>query len=88
MHMEQPSDSKIDIKCLVAACLQNHSESALSEHIKATHWEHLGRYLQPTTIAQGQVLISQGASDRTVYFVESGSLSVHLRTRRVVCVWR
>jgi CRP-like cAMP-binding protein len=77
MHMAQTSESKTDIKRLVAACLQNSSEAALAQHIKATHWEYLGSYLQPTTIAQGQVLISQGASDRTVYFLESGNLSVH-----------
>lgn len=77
MHMAQPSDSKTDIKRLVAACLQNSSETALGQHIKPSHWEQLAAYLHPTTIAQGQVLISQGASDRTVYFLESGSLSVH-----------
>jgi len=77
MHMSHPADSKTDIKRLVTACLQNSSEPALSQHINPLHWEYLASYLQPTTIAQGQVLISQGASDRTVYFIESGSLSVH-----------
>ncbi|MBU1358712.1 MAG: cyclic nucleotide-binding domain-containing protein, partial [Gammaproteobacteria bacterium] len=29
-------------------------------------------------LAAGQVLIDQGANDRTVFFVESGALSVHV----------
>lgn len=39
-------------------------------------WALLGTYLQPVTLRQGQVLIEQGGSDRTVYFVELGSLTV------------
>ena len=33
--------------------------------------------LQPFAVRQGQVLIEQNASDRTVYFIESGALTVH-----------
>lgn len=39
-------------------------------------WALLGTYLQPVTLRQGQVLIEQGGCDRTVYFVEGGSLTV------------
>lgn len=77
MHMAPSTDNKPDLRPLLAACLQNSKESALGRHINPLHWEQLAPYLQPTTIAQSQVLISQGASDRTVYFIESGSLTVH-----------
>jgi CRP-like cAMP-binding protein len=58
--------------------MQNDSEPAIGQHIKSAHWELLGTYLQPTTLSQGQVLITKGTNDRAVYFVESGSLTVHL----------
>ncbi len=34
-------------------------------------------YLQPFALPPSQVLIPQGTLDRTVYFLESGGLSVH-----------
>lgn len=70
-------DDKSDIQRLAEACQHNDSEPALGQHIKAAHWEQLAGFLQPATMSQGQVLITQGAADRTVYFIESGSLSVH-----------
>ena len=33
--------------------------------------------MQPFAMQQGQVLIEQGSSDQTLYFIESGTLSVH-----------
>ena len=43
----------------------------------AGEWAPLHGYLQPFALAQDQVLIEQGAMDRTLYFVESGTVSVH-----------
>ncbi|MGH8819929.1 MAG: cyclic nucleotide-binding domain-containing protein [Rhodoferax sp.] len=37
----------------------------------------MGGYLHPFSLAQDQMLIEQGAMDRTLFFVESGTLSVH-----------
>jgi CRP/FNR family cyclic AMP-dependent transcriptional regulator len=74
-------DDKADIKRLIAACNQAGSEAALGQYIKPADWELLGPYLQPTALAQSQVLMTQGATDRTVYLVESGSLSVHYTDR-------
>lgn len=71
------SEGKTDIKRLVAACMHNGSETALGQYIKPAQWELLAAYLQPTALAQAQVLITQGSSDRTVYLVEAGSLTVH-----------
>lgn len=70
-------DDKSDIQRLADACQHNKSEPALGHHLKTTHWEQLVGFLQPALMSQGQVLITQGATERTVYFIESGSLSVH-----------
>jgi CRP-like cAMP-binding protein len=45
-------------------------------------WRQLAEYLQPVSLPQGQVLIERGVKDRIVYFVESGSLSVHFQDSR------
>lgn len=77
MHIARPSDNKIDIRRMAAACQENGREPALGKHLHVAAWSQLLPYLHPAPIAASQVLISQGASDRTVYFIESGSLSVH-----------
>jgi CRP-like cAMP-binding protein len=77
MHIARASDSNADSRRLAAACQENNREPALAQHLKPDDWALLMPYLQPAEIAASQVLISQGATDRTVYFVESGSLSVH-----------
>jgi len=77
MEYRSESEGKADIKRLIAACMQNDSETALGQYIKQAHWELLAAYLQPQALAQAQVLITQGSSDRTVYFIEEGSLTVH-----------
>ena len=77
MHLSPAPDYKADIRHLVVACLENVRENALGQHLLPDDWAHLLPYLLPATIEPAQVLISQGATDRAVYFVESGSLSVH-----------
>jgi len=77
MRIAHLSDAKTEIRRMAAACLENGREPALGKHLHADAWAQLLPYLHPTQIAASQVLISQGASDRTVYFIESGSLSVH-----------
>jgi CRP/FNR family cyclic AMP-dependent transcriptional regulator len=72
-HLEE----KAELKRLITACLQNTTETSLGQYIKPAQWELLAPYLQVSSLAQAQVLITQGSTDRTVYFVESGSLSVH-----------
>ena len=62
---------------LIEAFVSNHGEDALSRSVTPAQWESLANYMQPFTLAQSQILIAQGAQDRTLYFVESGSLSVH-----------
>jgi CRP/FNR family cyclic AMP-dependent transcriptional regulator len=77
MDLKPPSEAKAGIKQLIAACMQNDSEPALGQHIKTPQWDLLEAYLQPMALAPAQALITKGSNDRAVYFVASGSLTVH-----------
>jgi len=68
---------KFDMQGLVQAVTHNHSSEGLSLNLSPAQWDLMTGYLQPFAVAQGQVLIEQGAEDRTLYLVESGSLTVH-----------
>ncbi|HSV82209.1 MAG TPA: cyclic nucleotide-binding domain-containing protein [Ramlibacter sp.] len=71
-----------DVQGLVHASAHNQSNDAFHPSLTSRQWELLGTYLQPFAVPQGQVLIEQGAVDRTVYFVESGTLTVHYEDAR------
>src|SRR5262245_26622328 len=66
------------IQDLCRAISQNTSYDAFAPALSAQQWEMLATYLQPLPVPAGQILIDQGAQDRTVYFIESGTLSVHV----------
>lgn len=66
-----------NIQGLLAAFVQNHGEDALSKTVTPANWAALATYMQCFSLAPGQILIKQGLLDRTLYFVETGSLSVH-----------
>ena len=68
---------QFDIQGLVQAISQNHSQDVFLPSLTPKQWELLGTYMQPFALNQGQVLIEQKANDRTVYFVETGTLTVH-----------
>jgi CRP/FNR family transcriptional regulator, cyclic AMP receptor protein len=68
---------KFDVQGLVQAVQRNDSEDKFAPSLTPQQWETLGSYLQPFAVTNGQVLIEQGATDRTLYMVESGSLTVH-----------
>jgi CRP-like cAMP-binding protein len=68
---------KADIKILLEAIAGDTADATLTNGITAAHRDVLAAYMQPMDIADGRVLISQGAEDRTLYFVESGMLTVH-----------
>lgn len=70
------ADGRFDIRDLVAVA-QGDPLDAFRPALDAGQWQLLGSYLQPLAIHPGQVLIQQGASDRTVYLVEAGVLMVH-----------
>jgi CRP/FNR family cyclic AMP-dependent transcriptional regulator len=66
------------IQPLCRAIAQNTSYDAFTPALSPQQWEMVAAYLQPYDLPAGQVLIDQGATDRTVFFIESGALSVHL----------
>ncbi len=77
MNAYFPSTNKPDIKALVEAFSLNTVEDILGRTVTPPQWDVLAPYLQSFAIAESQTLITQGTVDRTVYFIESGSLSVH-----------
>ncbi len=72
------SNSRFNIQDLVQVIARNNVYDAISVNLSPAQWETMAAYMQPFTLAAGQALIDQGSTDRTLYFVESGSLSVHL----------
>jgi CRP/FNR family transcriptional regulator, cyclic AMP receptor protein len=66
----------------IVGLLQAIHTASSADTIKLTlgvaQWQVLAGYMQTFTMEQGQALIEQGSKDTTVYFVEAGSLSVHL----------
>jgi len=77
MNAPLPSTVHFDVQGLIQAAGSNQSLDAFHPHLTTKQWELFGTYLQPFAVRQGQVVIEQNASDRTVYFVESGALTVH-----------
>ena len=66
-----------NIQGLVRAIAQAPGTDRVAPALDPTQWAILGGYMQTMRLAAGQTLIHQGAADRTLYLVESGSLSVH-----------
>ena len=77
MNASQMSTGRYDIQSLAQAMRVCSALDAVPLNLTEAQWTTLGDYLQPVSLQQGQVLIEQGVKDRTVYFVESGSLTVH-----------
>ena len=73
MNAPLPPSLHFDVQGLVHATAHNQSLDAFHPALTTKQWELFGTYLQPFAVQQGQVLIQQNASDRTVYFVETGA---------------
>lgn len=74
-----PPTSRTDLRGLLQA-LQSASgagDDGLDNVLNAEQWDALAPYLLPLSLSAGQVLFRQGEPDRTLYLVESGTLSVH-----------
>lgn len=71
---------KPDVSGLVAAISRNKEDGTLARFLEAHRWSVLAEYMHPSVLQRGHVLISQGALDRKLYFLESGSLKVDIRT--------
>lgn len=70
------------VKALVLAIEKNTVEDALGKAVSSPQWEAIAPYLQPFSLPPNQILLSEGALDRTVYFLESGGLSVHFEDHK------
>jgi CRP-like cAMP-binding protein len=68
---------KFDVQGLVKAVQANTTDDVFAPALSPAQWEMLGSYLQPFAVTGGQVLIEQNATDRTLYVVETGNLTVH-----------
>jgi CRP/FNR family cyclic AMP-dependent transcriptional regulator len=77
MNAPLPTALRFDIQGLVNAIAHSHASDTLRCQLSPQQWETLASYMQPFAMQQGQVLIEQGSSDQTLYFIESGTLSVH-----------
>jgi CRP/FNR family cyclic AMP-dependent transcriptional regulator len=77
MNAPLPTRLHFDVHGLIHATAHNQSLDAFHPGLNPRQWELLGTYLQPFAVRQGQVVIEQNASDRTVYLVETGQLTVH-----------
>lgn len=71
------SNGKPAFKALLEAMASDPRDLTLSQAMTLAQWEILGSYMQVMDLAAGRVLITQGSEDRTLYFVESGMLTVH-----------
>jgi CRP/FNR family cyclic AMP-dependent transcriptional regulator len=68
---------RFDVQGLLKAIALNDSADVFRPALNAQQWEVLATYMQPFALANAQVLIEQNSSDRTVYMVEEGTLTVH-----------
>ena len=73
---------RYDTQGLVQSIRNGNALDALPLRLNDDQWGALAHYLQPRSLSHGQVLIEQGAKDRSVYLVESGSLTVHCEDSR------
>lgn len=67
-----------NVQDLCRAIAQNTSYDAFAPAFNPQQWETVASYLQPSDLSAGQMLINEGANDRTLFFIESGALSVHV----------
>ncbi|MCW5654792.1 cyclic nucleotide-binding domain-containing protein [Hydrogenophaga sp.] len=82
MNAQLPASVRFDIQGLAHAMRLSSALDAVPLTLNDSQWPLLANYLQPVALQQGQVLIEQGVKDRTVYFVESGTLTVHYEDSR------
>ena len=77
-----PTPTRLDLPGFGNAIAQASAEDSLTNPLNTEQWDALSSYLQPYSLAAGQLLFNQGAADRTLYLVESGSLSVHFEDEK------
>jgi CRP/FNR family transcriptional regulator, cyclic AMP receptor protein len=74
------STGGLETSALLASIQTNPAPDRLRLSLTAAQWAVFNDYLQPMLLASGQVLMREGSSEYTLYFVEYGALSVHRQT--------
>jgi CRP-like cAMP-binding protein len=69
-------DQTTDIHPLMHAVLTLNAEDALRTRLTLDQWRTLASYLTRHELRAGDLLIQQGDRERTMYFLEEGSLQV------------
>ena len=82
MNTAAPSNLRFDITGLAQAISDSHANDALQCKFAPPQLDVLAAYLQPEEYRSGHVLMAQGAEDRTLYFIESGTLAVHYEDQK------
>ncbi len=82
MNVSSPIGSKVNLQGLLDAIAQATADDSMTNPLTPAQWDVLASYLLPVVLPAGQVLFSQGATDRTLYLIESGSLSVHFQDEK------
>lgn len=80
MNTPAPTSRSQDVNGLITAISRSTEDGPLARFLGAPSWYIVADYLQPRHFGKGQVLISQGAGDRNLFFLESGSLKVDVKT--------
>jgi len=71
---------KQDTSGLTAAITRHANDAVLGRFLEAYRWSVLGEFVHPAHYTRGHVLINQGSTDRTLYFLESGDLEVDVKS--------
>lgn len=71
------SRDPVDLSGLLEAVRTNPHDDTLARFMDEADWIVIAPYLYSQTIGRGHILTARGALDRTLYFVESGTLVVH-----------
>lgn len=66
-----------DVTELLKAIQANPADDSMARFMPVPAWQVLAGYLDVETIQRGHILTAMGALDRTVYFLESGTLRIH-----------
>lgn len=82
MNVLSPAATKADLQGLIDAIAQASADDSMTNPLTPAQWDVVASYLLPCIIPMGHVLFTQGTTDRTLYFVESGSLSVHFQDEK------
>jgi CRP-like cAMP-binding protein len=78
MNAPLPSHLSFETSGLQRAIASSQSLDTLELKLPPAQWSALAQFIQPCSLQAGQVLMEQGANDRSVYMVETGTLSAHL----------